>query len=330
MRLSDFDFELPARLIAQHPLPGRTDSRLLDCTGGTLVDREVRELPQLLNPGDLMIFNDTRVVKARLFATKSTGGAVEVMVERVEDEHHFLAMVRASHAPKTGSDLALSAKDSVTVLEREGELYRMHAARPVFDLLDKYGSVPLPPYITHNPDTSDEARYQTVYARSAGAVAAPTAGLHFDDALLGGLAAAGVVQEFLTLHVGAGTFLPVRSEDLSLHVMHAERYVIPVSVREAINQARSGGHRVVAVGTTTLRALESSADGARNVSPGESSTSLFIKPGYRFQVADMLLTNFHLPKSTLLMLVSAFAGADLIRRAYQHAVQEEYRFFQLW
>jgi S-adenosylmethionine:tRNA ribosyltransferase-isomerase len=327
MRLSDFDFTLPTRLIAQYPLAERTDSRLLDCTGGDLVDREVRQLSQLLHPGDLMIFNDTRVLKARLFATKSSGGAVEVLVERVADEHHFLAMLRASHAPRPGSELALSAEDRITVMDREGELYRFHSALPVLDLLDRYGVVPLPPYITHKPDSSDEARYQTVYAKEPGAVAAPTAGLHFDHTLLRELRAVGVAQEYLTLHVGAGTFLPVRNEDLSLHVMHAERYEIPVSVREAIDRARSGGHRVIAVGTTTLRALESAADGTGNVGMGKASASLFITPGYRFQVADMLLTNFHLPKSTLLILVSAFAGMDLIRRAYEHAVGREYRFF---
>lgn len=327
LQLSDFDFDLPAQLIAQHPLAERTDSRLLDCTGGIISDRHIRELPGLLRPGDLLIFNDTRVVKARLFGKKSTGGTVEVMVERVEDEHHFLAMIRASHAPKAGHVLALSDVNTVTVTERVGELYRLYSSRPVLELLEMHGSVPLPPYITHEPDSEDEARYQTVYARSDGAVAAPTAGLHFDRELLAALDRARIDQAFLTLHVGAGTFLPVRSDDLSRHVMHAERYSIPAAVSAAIGRAHEAGGRVIAVGTTTLRALESSADGAGNVVAGEASTSLFITPGYRFQVVDVLLTNFHLPKSTLLMLVSAFAGVDLIRRAYRHAVEGEYRFF---
>ncbi len=327
MRLQDFDFSLPAELIAQHPAPNRSASRLLHVHDLRLDDRRVRDLPALLLPGDLLIFNDTRVMKARLSGHKDSGGKIEMLVERVIDAHHALAQVKASHAPKTGARIVVG--DAVlSVRGREGEFFRLELGGPLsfWDLLEHHGQVPLPPYIDREPDAQDASRYQTIYAREPGAVAAPTAGLHFDDGLIAELRCGGIEMAFITLHVGAGTFKPVRVENLDEHRMHTERYEVPQPVVEAIGRVRKAGGKVVAVGTTTLRALESAALEA-GLTPGVRDTALFIRPGFRFRVVDRLLTNFHLPKSTLLMLVSAFAGYDTIRAAYLHAVAQRYRFF---
>ena len=330
MKLSDFDYELPPALIAQHPANERVASRLLHLDGrsGELADRQFRDLPNLLEAGDVLVMNDTRVIKARLTGRKETGGQVEVLVERVLDHERALAQVRASKTPRTGSSLLLSQGAIAQVLGRTGEFFELRFldCTDVFALLERAGSAPLPPYITHAADTDDDARYQTVYARTPGAVAAPTAGLHFDDLMLATLKAQGVTLAWVTLHVGAGTFQPVRVENLDEHTMHAEWYALPQATVDAIAHARAAGGRVVAVGTTSLRALESAA-AAGELQAGSAETRLFILPGYRFRVVDRLLTNFHLPRSTLLMLVSAFAGADNIRRAYAHAVAQRYRFF---
>ncbi|MDD5242009.1 MAG: tRNA preQ1(34) S-adenosylmethionine ribosyltransferase-isomerase QueA [Sulfuricella sp.] len=330
MKTSDFDFELPPDLIAQLPAPERGQSRLLHLDGasGALEDRQFGDLPQFLKAGDLLVFNDTRVIKARLFGVKESGGKLEVLVERVLDEHHVLAHIRASHAPKPGSGLLLAGAIAATVAERQGELYRLHFAgeASVLDLLEQHGSLPLPPYITHAPDEFDETRYQTVYAREPGAVAAPTAGLHFDPAMLAQLEKLGAKIAYVTLHVGAGTFQPVRVDEIADHKMHSEWYTVPQQTVDIIRQTKASGGRVISVGTTSLRALESAAAGGE-LEAGSGETNIFIFPGYRFKVVERLLTNFHLPKSTLLMLVSAFGGMDNIRRAYRHAVAQRYRFF---
>jgi S-adenosylmethionine:tRNA ribosyltransferase-isomerase len=329
VKLSDFDYALPPELIAQHPARERAASRLLQVSlSGELRDLSFRDLPGLLQAGELLVFNDTRVIKARLRGRKDTGGEVEVLVERVLDEANALAHVRASKPPKPGRRLVFAQGIEAEVTGRRGDLFELRflAAEPVLDVLAAHGEVPLPPYITHAPQAEDESRYQTVYAREPGAVAAPTAGLHFDEALFAALAAKGVETARVTLHVGAGTFQPVRGEDIASHVMHEEWYRIPEDTVTAIEAARARGGRVVAVGTTTLRALESAA-AAGPLSAQSAQTRLFIVPGYKFQVVDRLITNFHLPKSTLLMLVSAFAGTGLIRRAYAHAVAQRYRFF---
>ena len=330
MKLSDFDYELPPALIAQHPANERVASRLLHLDGrsGELADRQFRDLPNLLEVGDVLVMNDTRVIKARLTGRKETGGRVEVLVERVLDHERALAQVRASKTPRTGSRLLLSQGAIAQVLGRTGEFFELRFldCTDVFALLERAGSAPLPPYITHAADTDDDARYQTVYARTPGAVAAPTAGLHFDDLMLATLKAQGVTLAWVTLHVGAGTFQPVRVENLDEHTMHAEWYALPQATVDAIAHARAAGGRVVAVGTTSLRALEAAA-AAGDLQAGSAETRLFILPGYRFRVVDRLLTNFHLPRSTLLMLVSAFARAENIQRAYAHAVARRYRFF---
>ena len=328
MRTADFDFQLPERLIAQHPPERRGASRLLHVGGAELADRMFVDLPQLLHENDLLVLNDTRVLKARLFGSKESGGRVEVLVERVLGEHEVLAQGRASKSPKTGSRLLLADELPVTVLGREGEFFhlRFEGVEPAAELLEKYGMLPLPPYITHAAGAEDEERYQTVFAREPGAVAAPTAGLHFDEPMLAALQEHGVHQARVTLHVGAGTFQPVRVEDTADHVMHSERYTIPQATVNAISETRANGGRVVAVGTTSLRALESAAAGGE-LQAGEGETNLFITPGYQFKVVDVLLTNFHLPKSTLLMLVCAFGGMGEILAAYRHAVEQEYRFF---
>lgn len=330
LTLADFDFTLPDELIAQFPAEQRRHSRLLylDAPDGVLRDDFFRHLPAFLKAGDLLVFNNTRVIKARLHGVKDSGGKIEVLVERVLDEHHVLAHIRASHSPQPSSALLLEDCLAVRVIEKNGALYRLRfeGDESVLDLLERHGSLPLPPYITHAPDTVDETRYQTVYAREPGAVAAPTAGLHFDAEMLAELEAMGVRTAFVTLHVGAGTFQPVRVDNIAEHRMHSECYQVPQETVDAIARAKSEGGRVMAVGTTSLRALESAAaDG--ELKPGYGETSIFITPGYQFRVVERLLTNFHLPKSTLLMLVSAFAGMDNIRRAYQHAVEQRYRFF---
>lgn len=330
MKTSDFDFDLPPELIAQFPAQERSQSRLLHLDGasGVLADGRFSDLPQFLKPGDLLVFNDTRVIKARLFGVKDSGGKLEVLVERVLDERHALAHIRASHAPKPGSGLLLAGEIAATVEERQGELYRLRFAgeTPLLELLEQHGSLPLPPYITHAPEALDETRYQTVYARQPGAVAAPTAGLHFDPAMLATLEKIGVKTAYVTLHVGAGTFQPVRVEDIAEHHMHSEWYTVPQRTVDLIRLAGVEGGRVMAVGTTSLRALESAAAGGE-LEAGSGETNIFIFPGYRFKVVERLLTNFHLPKSTLLMLVSAFGGMENIRRAYRHAVENRYRFF---
>jgi S-adenosylmethionine:tRNA ribosyltransferase-isomerase len=330
VRLSDFDYELPAELIAQHPATERTASRLLHLDGctGAMADRRFADIVELLAPGDVLVVNDTRVIKARLHGRKDSGGEVEVLVERVLDPHRALAQVRASKPPKAGRALLLGAGVEAEVLGRRGEFYELRFAEDVLGVLARHGEVPLPPYITHAAAREDESRYQTVYAREPGAVAAPTAGLHFDAQLLEAVKARGVDVAAVTLHVGAGTFQPVRLEDLSLHVMHSEWYSIPQATVDAIAAARKKNGRVVAVGTTALRALESAASSREEgLVAGTAETSLFILPGYRFRAVDRLVTNFHLPRSTLLMLVSAFAGVDNIRRAYAHAIAQRYRFF---
>lgn len=328
MRTEDFDFDLPENLIAQHPPKLRGSSRLLCVQGDVLEDRQFAGLLQMIKPGDVLVLNDTRVIKARLFGVKQSGGKVEVLIERVLGEHEVLAQVRASKSPVAGSYLYLSGELDVEVLGREGEFFhlRFNSAVPVLDLLERFGSLPLPPYITHAAEDEDEARYQTVFAREAGAVAAPTAGLHFDAAMLQALADKGVNLAYVTLHVGAGTFQPVRAESVHEHVMHSECYEIPQTTVDAIEAVRATGGRVVAVGTTSLRALESAAQSGV-LQSGTGETRIFITPGFRFRVVDMLLTNFHLPRSTLLMLVSAFGGTDEMRAAYRHAVERQYRFF---
>ncbi len=328
MRTDEFDFVLPESLIAQHPPAVRGASRLLHVHDGLLADKLFSDFLSLVRADDVLILNDTRVIKARLFGTKETGGQVEVLVERVLNNYEVLAQVRASRSPVAGSFLQLAEQINVEVLGREGEFFhlRFDAAQTVWEWLEQYGRLPLPPYITHAADGDDEQRYQTVFARADGAVAAPTAGLHFDDAMLKALRDKGVQTAFVTLHVGAGTFQPVRAEFVHEHHMHSERYDIPPATLDAINVACQKNARVIAVGTTSLRALESAAvSGALKSGAGE--TKIFITPGFQFRVVDVLLTNFHLPKSTLLMLVSAFGGTENLRAAYQHAVKNEYRFF---
>ncbi len=329
MQLSDFDFELPAELIAQAPLAERAASRLLVVEPGqrALRDRHFADLGDLLRKGDLLVFNDTRVIPARLFGHKASGGKVEVMVERVLDAHNLLAHVRASKAPKAGSELILEAGIECCVLRREHDLFVLQQQHGDWlELLEQHGHMPLPPYIQRDDIDADRERYQTVYAHNPGAVAAPTAGLHFDDAMLAALQQRGIESAHLTLHVGAGTFQPVRGNDIDSHVMHAERVDVPQSTVDAIVSARQRGGRVVAVGTTVVRSLETAAaTGTLSAFNGESQ--LFIKPGFDFHVVDAMLTNFHLPRSTLLMLVSAFAGTELMRQAYSHAIAAEYRFF---
>ena len=330
-RLADFDFDLPDELIAQAPAAERSASRLLVLgdagSDAVLADRMFRDLPALLDPADLVVFNDTRVINARLTGIKASGGRVEIMIERPLDAREALAQDRASHAPKPCSKIAVGDV-IVRIVERDDRFYRLRVegGATLDELLARHGEVPLPPYIARAADARDATRYQTVYARAPGAVAAPTAGLHFDEPMLAALGARGIASAFVTLHVGAGTFLPVQVERLSEHRMHSEWFDLPQATVDAIAQARTRGGRVVAIGTTTLRALESAAaDGALRA--GAQETRLFITPGYRFRIVDRLLTNFHLPKSTLLMLVSAFAGYPEIRAAYAHAVRQRYRFF---
>lgn len=328
LTLADFDYDLPQELIAQFPLPERTASRLLVVDGAKLEDRRFSDITQLLRAGDLLVFNDTRVLHARLHGIKDSGGRVEVLIERPIGRHEALAQIRASHAPWPGSRLVLEGTLEIRVVAREGAFYLLRFPGPedLVELLERHGKLPLPPYIQRHAEDADEARYQTVYARNRGSVAAPTAGLHFDAALMEALRARGIDFAWLTLHVGAGTFQPVRVENLAQHRMHRERYVIPADTVAALAGARARGGRIVAVGTTSLRAMEAAAqEGEIHAGPGE--TELFILPGFRFRAADALITNFHLPKSTLLMLVSAFGGLENLRRAYAHAVAERYRFF---
>ena len=332
MQLSDFNYDLPPELIAQHPLANRTDSRLLELNieGGNvaqLIDRQFPDILKLMKTGDLLVFNDTKVIPARLHGKKETGGIVELLIERISGDKQAWVQIRASKVPKTGSIVHIHNQAGETfpveMIGHDGRFYEVRFPENVFDLLERFGELPLPPYIEHQPDQEDANRYQTVIAKNPGAVAAPTAGLHFDEAILQQLSELGVQQATVTLHVGAGTFTPVREEDLSKHKMHYEWFSIPAETLAAIKITQQAGGRVIAVGTTSLRALESQAQ-TQQVT-GE--TNLFITPGYTFKTVDCLLTNFHLPKSTLLMLVSAFAGVDNIRNAYQHAIQNKYRFF---
>ncbi|WP_322039652.1 tRNA preQ1(34) S-adenosylmethionine ribosyltransferase-isomerase QueA [Burkholderia diffusa] len=333
--LSDFDFNLPPELIAQTALPDRTASRLLEVDGpvepARLVDRRFAELPSCIAPGDLLVFNDTKVLKARFFGQKASGGKIEVLIERVTGTHTALAQIRASKSPGAGTTLRLADAFDVTVGERVEPFFTLHFPEPCLTLIEQHGRLPLPPYIEHDADANDETRYQTVYASNPGAVAAPTAGLHFDQPLLEKLDAMGVERATLTLHVGAGTFQPVRVENIAEHRMHSEWYDLPQSLVDKIAATRARGGNVIAVGTTSMRALEAAARSAdeagRPLAATQAETDIFITPGYRFRVVDRLVTNFHLPKSTLLMLVSAFAGVETIRAAYRHAIDERYRFF---
>lgn len=333
MRTDEFDFALPERLIAQHPPRRRGESRLLHVRGATLADLHFSDLPGLVREHDVLVLNDTRVLKARLYGEKESGGRVEVLVERILDDHHVLAQVRASKSPREGGRIVLANALPITVLGREGEFYRLRfdSEEDVTDLLERHGQLPLPPYIVHAPTDQDEERYQTVFARQPGAVAAPTAGLHFDEPMLAALRARGAAIAHVTLHVGAGTFKPVRAEHVHEHAMHSERFAVPAATVEAIRAARARGGRVIAVGTTSLRALESAAlthgSGGGELAGGSGETNIFIFPGYQFKVVDVLLTNFHLPRSTLLMLVCAFGGMQEMLAAYRHAVEQEYRFF---
>jgi len=331
--LSDYDFHLPPELVAQHPAAERSASRLLDARQWPPVDRVFRDLSNLLQPQDLLVFNDTRVIKARLFGHKTTGGAVEVLVERVLPACEVWAHVRASKAPRPGSVLTLAEAFEAEVVGRGGpeeSLFRLRFPSDPLSLLDAHGHVPLPPYITHADEDDDERRYQTVFAQRPGAVAAPTASLHFDEPLLSALTARGVRQARITLHVGAGTFAPMRVERLEDHRMHSEWFEVGEATVQAVQETRSNGGRVVAVGTTTVRSLESAAlmspaPGTLQATSGE--TSLFITPGFQFRVVDTMITNFHLPKSTLMVLVSAFAGHEQIKSVYAHAIASRYRFF---
>lgn len=327
-RLSDFDYHLPPELIAQTPAASRTASRLLHVAGARLEDRTFPDLAELLAPGDLLVFNDTKVIRSRLRGRKPSGGAVELLLERIVAPAEAWMQLAASHPPRPGGSILLQGGARATVLERDGRFFRilLDADAP-FDLyLDRHGEVPLPPYIARAAQPDDSERYQTVYARHPGAVAAPTAGLHFDRPMLERLRDRGIASAYVTLHVGAGTFQPVAVEDLAQHRMHRERFAVPAATVVAVERAHAAGRSVVAVGTTSLRALESAAtaDGLRAVT---AETELFITPGFAFRVVDRLLTNFHLPRSTLLMLASAFAGFDSICAAYAHAIAERYRFF---
>jgi S-adenosylmethionine:tRNA ribosyltransferase-isomerase len=330
LRRADFRFELPDALIAQRPLPERGASRLLALDGPTGERRDLhfRDLPALLNPGDLLVFNDTRVIPARLFGHKETGGRVEIMLERLLSADEALAHLRASKAPRPSSELRLAGGERLLVVGRDDELFHLRAIDAELPaLLRRHGHVPLPPYIRRDDDAADLDRYQTVYARRDGAVAAPTAGLHFDEGMLERLRTKGVEIAHVTLHVGAGTFQPVRVDDLDQHRMHAEWVEVSPAVCERARQTAERGGRVVAVGTTSVRSLETAAAGPDGLAPFIGDSRLFIRPGYRFRVIDALLTNFHLPESTLLMLVSAFAGHAQVMAAYRHAVAERYRFF---
>ncbi|HEU4778809.1 MAG TPA: tRNA preQ1(34) S-adenosylmethionine ribosyltransferase-isomerase QueA [Steroidobacteraceae bacterium] len=327
MRRSDFTYELPEELIAQQPLAERSASRLLTLDGatGALADRQMRELPQLVAAGDLLVFNDTKVIPARLFALKESGGKVELLLERPLDSVFALAHARASKPLRPPMTLQ-SRGGAIKVVEKRGDLWVIELPESPLAFFERYGQMPLPPYIRREPDTADSTRYQSVFARRQGAVAAPTASLHFDDELLAALTGRGVHNSFVTLHVGAGTFQPVRTDAVGAHVMHAEFVEVSSAACAAVAAARARGGRVIAVGTTVVRALESAAGGG-SLAPYVGDSSLFIVPGFRFRAVDAMVTNFHLPESTLLMLVSAFAGREAVLAAYRHAVAGRYRFF---
>ena len=329
MQLSDFHFDLPEELIAQAPLAERTDSRLLHLSAdGRLVDRRFRDIVDLLQSGDLLVMNDTRVIPARLFGEKETGGKLEILVERILDDASILAHVRSSKSPKPGSLIRIDGGARFEMLGREGDLFHLQLLdeRNIWEVLEEHGHMPLPPYIEREDQISDRERYQTVFAQRRGAVAAPTAGLHFDEGILQALREKGVEQTFVTLHVGAGTFQPVRVENIAEHVMHPEYVEVSQEVCDQVDACRERGGRVVAVGTTSVRSLESAALGGE-LKPFMGDTRLFITPGFEFKVVDVLITNFHLSESTLLMLVSAFGGYEAVMAAYRHAVEQRYRFF---
>ena len=330
MRTLDFDFYLPPHLIAQHPLPNRSESRLLEvnAANNTIQDNHFRHITDHFESGDVLVLNDTKVIKARLFGQKATGGQIEVMIDRVLSAQEAYAQIKSSRSPKAGSLLHLSGDYQAEVLGRHADMFhiRLLGNESWYDFLEQYGQLPLPPYIEHKADAADDTRYQTVFAKHAGAVAAPTAGLHFDDVLLQALMSKGVHVRYVTLHVGAGTFQPVKVDNISEHHMHSEVYHLPEDTIQTILDARASGKRITAVGTTSLRTLESAAK-AGKLFAHHGETSIFITPGFEFKLVDRLITNFHLPKSTLMMLVSAFGGYDLMRQAYSHAIEKAYRFF---
>ena len=328
MRRTDFHYDLPDALIARRPTDQRSDSRLLHLDGasGAIVDRRFRELPGLLRPGDLLVFNDTRVIPARLNGRKPSGGRVELLLERLLDGPDALVQLKASKPTRPGTVIELSNGATATVLAREEDFWRVRFNADAREVFERFGEVPLPPYVDRAPDAADRERYQTVYARTPGAVAAPTAGLHFDSGMLQACRDAGAVFAYVTLHVGAGTFQPVRVDDVSEHRMHAEVYEVPEATADAVADARRRKARVIAVGTTAVRSLESAAAGG-TLQARRDETRLFITPGAKFRVVDAMITNFHLPESTLLMLVCAFAGREHVLRAYEHAVTGHYRFF---
>lgn len=334
MKLSDFSFTLPEHLIAKYPTPDRTASRLLHLNGttGDVNHKQFQQMLDLVEPGDLLVFNNTRVIPARLLGQKASGGKVEVLIERIVDDNNALAHVRASKAPKPGTDLLLEGAVSVTVTGRQDALFelRFNGDATVLEQLEQYGHMPLPPYIDRPDEQADKERYQTVYNQAPGAVAAPTAGLHFDDALLERLQQNGVNLAYVTLHVGAGTFQPVRVDNILEHKMHSEFAIVPEDVVNAVRATKAAGKRVIAVGTTSVRSLESSALEASKgevLVPYQSDTDIFIYPGFEFKVVDAMFTNFHLPESTLIMLISAFAGKDNVLAAYEQAIEQEYRFY---
>lgn len=330
MKKSDFKYHLPSELIAQKPLPKRSASRLLQLNKqtGSITDARFTEFIDMLQPQDLLVFNDTKVIPARLFASKVTGGKVEILIERIENQHQALAHVRASKSPKADSLLLLQDGTVCRVLGREHDLFRLHfeTDKDVLSVLTEIGHMPLPPYIDRQDDQEDLDRYQTVFAKQAGAVAAPTAGLHFDDEIMQQMEQKGIPRTFITLHVGSGTFQPVRVDDLAQHVMHSEYFQVSEACVEAVRNTKANGGRVVAIGTTAVRALESASQLGK-LQSGCGDTQLFITPGYNFRTVDAMLTNFHLPESTLLMMISAFAGYDSVMNAYKHAIEQRYRFF---
>lgn len=329
MKKQDFYFDLPPELIAQYPLANRSDSRLLahSRTKGGFGHHLFRELADFLHPGDLLVMNDSKVIPARLYGQKSSGGKMELLVERVVDQKIFLAHIKSSKAPKAGSLIQLEQGFMIEVMERQNDLFLCSSAVNVMEILYRVGHIPLPPYITRADEPFDEQRYQTVYARSEGSVAAPTAGLHFDESLISCLRAKGVHIGHLTLHVGAGTFRPVRCENIQEHKMHGEHFSISPQLCSQVSQTRSQGGRIIAVGTTAMRTLESAADDSGNLHSGHGETDIFIYPGYRFKICEGLITNFHLPESTLLMLVAAFIGYETAMALYQEAIEKRYRFF---
>lgn len=330
MHLSDFDYDLPEHLIAQQPLPDRTASRLLRLPRQSTADfseHVFRELPDLLRSGDVLVFNNSKVLPARLWANKPTGARVELLLERLEDSHSMLCQARSNRKLQAGSELLIAGEPLLQVIGRVGDFFRLHSSLPMLDVLHAHGHMPLPPYIQRADTKLDSERYQTVYAREPGSVAAPTAGLHFDEPLLRRLDAAGIERVEVTLHVGAGTFQPVRSDNIAEHSMHAEWYQVSAAAAAQINTAREQGRRIVAVGTTSLRTLESALDEQGQLVAGSAESRLFIYPGYQFSMIDALITNFHLPRSTLMMLVAALAGHARIMAAYQHAVAAQFRFF---